>query len=579
MNAIRSLYVVLVCMPMISMARVNRYAYDERPDANLVRTQASYYQNLETPNYNIELENNGDQKNVADYAGNFTKTFEHDATTSAATAQGQASYETLVDAVNNGLQATYNAIVRDASATRKLANPQASAAWSLVGRDSSLIPLALPPTLDSRHAACEMAEVYLQAICRNVAFNDYGTGTGTDADTYNGGSITENAAKVLTAYGADYKGPKVGGIVTPAVLFRGTATGCLVGPYISQFLLQTEYRINQKLLPILSYVPIASDREFGVTWDNFIAIQNGAVPVPYDASDFSTLRYIIDGRDMGTWVHNDLPVDGCNGSFNVLMNNGFPMAPNLPYYNGSMPNEGAFTTMGAPDVSYLIAGASVAALKHAWAHKWRAARRLRPEAMAGLAHRVKETSTNPYGLNADLFATLDGINVMDWNNWRNQQQLPSDPANDTYLLGQMYPEASPTHPSYPAGHAVVAGACTTIVKALVDDEALFSAYLTPVKPDPADPTMLVALSGEGEDVMTVGGELDKFASNIALGRDFAGVHYRSDGDEGINLGEQVAIYYLQDWARTYMEQDFTGFELTKRDGTRIRITATDIIPL
>jgi len=342
---------------------------------------------------------------------------------------------------------------------------------------------------------------------------------------------------------------------------------------------QTDYRLNQSLLKIKPYVPIASTREFGVTWDNFLAIQNGAVPVPYSPSDFSTLRYVITGRDAGTWVHTDLPVDSYNTALNVLINNGFPMASNLPYNTGAMPNEDAFVTMGFADVSALIGNISVAALKHAWAHKWRAARRLRPEAMAGLAHHAKVSGENPYGLNADLFATLGGINVMDWNNWRNQQQLPSDLKNDTYLLGLEYPEGSPTHPSYPAGHAVVAGACTAILKAFFDDQALFKDYLTPVKPNPADPTMLVNLSGEGENSMTVGGELDKLASNIALSRDFAGVHYRSDGDDGINLGEQVAIYYLQDWARTYMEQDFAGFELTKRDGTRIRINANDIFTI
>jgi hypothetical protein len=35
--------------------------------------------------------------------------------------------------------------------------------------------------------------------------------------------------------------------------------------------------------------------------------------------------------------------------------------------------------------------------------------------------------------------------------------------------------------------------------------------------------------------LTVGNELNKLASNIALGRDAAGVHYRSDGVQGIRL--------------------------------------------
>lgn len=552
----------------------SRFGYDERPDAYRIRIGCSYNETFNVPNYNIELENNGDQVNIADYAGNFTKTFPHNPITGIADAIGQQSYETLVQAVQDGQQSTYNEIVRTDPTARKLVNPQASAAWSLVGRDSSLIPLALPPTLDSRWAACEMAEVYLNAICRDVKFDEYGTGAGSDLDPNGGGSITQKACDVLNAYGTDYKGPTP---VTPANLFRGPDAGCLVGPYISQFMWHDLHFLNQPLATIQQYVPIANTHEFGVTWDNFVAIQDGFVPVPYGPTDFSGYRYVITGRDAGTWVHNDLPVDSYNNALNILINNGFPYAPNLPYYNGSTPNEDAFVTMFATDISNLIAAVSTQALKEAWAHKWRAARRLRPEAMGGLAHRVMVTGLNPYGLHGDLFATMGGVNVMDWTLIRNSAQGPGDPDYQTYLLGLEYPEGSPTHPSYPAGHAVVAGACTTVIKAIIDDQALFADYLAPVKPNPNVPTSLVALSNaEGANLLTVGGELDKLASNIALGRDIAGVHYRSDGDYGINLGELTAIYFLQDWATTYAEEDFTGFELTKRNGERIRITATEI---
>ena len=37
------------------------------------------------------------------------------------------------------------------------------------------------------------------------------------------------------------------------------------------------------------------------------------------------------------------------------------------------------------------------------------------------------------------------------------------------LLPMAFPEGSPTHPAYGAGHATVAGACTTILKAWFDE--------------------------------------------------------------------------------------------------------------
>src|SRR5436309_532933 len=118
-----------------------------------------------------------------------------------------------------------------------------------------------------------------------------------------------------------------------------------------------------------------------------------------------------------------------------------------------------------------------------------------------------------------------------------------------------YPEGSPLHPAYPAGHAAIAGACATVLKAFFQTSFVIP-HLVEASADG-----LVLLPYRGPD-LTVGGELNKLASNIALGRDTAGVHWRSDGIEGIKLGEAVAIGILRDLRATYHE-DFPGFALTK----------------
>ena len=61
--------------------------------------------------------------------------------------------------------------------------------------------------------------------------------------------------------------------------------------------------------------------------------------------------------------------------------------------------------------------------------------------------------------------------------------------------------------------------------------------------------------------MTIKTELNKLGSNVAIGRNHAGVHWRSDYTESVFLGEQVAIQLLQDYGFTYNE-DFVGFGLT-----------------
>jgi len=74
----------------------------------------------------------------------------------------------------------------------------------------------------------------------------------------------------------------------------------------------------------------------------------------------------------------------------------------------------------------------------------------------------------------------------------------------------------------------------------------------------------------GSDNLTVGGELNKIAANVANGRNMAGVHWRSDATASLKLGETIAISILKEQRSCYNEQ-FNGFSLTKFDGTTITV--------
>ena len=136
----------------------------------------------------------------------------------------------------------------------------------------------------------------------------------------------------------------------------------------------------------------------------------------------------------------------------------------------------------------------------------------------------------------------------------------------SYLLPQAFSEGCPLHPSYGAGHATVAGACVTILKAFFNESFVIP---EPVIPGP-DGHTLRPYTGPGADRLTVGGELNKLAANVALGRDFAGIHWRADYTESVKLGEAVAISILRDQRACYNEA-FSGFTFTKFDGTTITI--------
>lgn len=576
------------------ITRFSPYGLQENRAAFAIRLAADYLRALgQIPN-NLPAENNGDEKLVPGYASQFTKTFEHDPSTGLVTAQGQTSYQQLVTAMNSGLQADFNAIIRYPSSF-KLVNPQAGLAFCMEGCDSSLFSIAQFPQLSSAELAAYMIELYLMQLCRDVQFNQYGTGLGSDSNG-SGGSLTNDAAAVLQDLGSAYMGPRNSfGVVDASVLFRGDSYGSLAGPYVSQFALlslKTPFMAgtgaqNLNPAPFIKLVqqwPIAQGRQFGVSFADFVAIENGTCPKPYTANDYDPVnkRYIITGRDWGSFVHFDINCESFFYAAYILNGYGFPYSLSLPYYNGAMPNEGSFATMGMVEMFSMLEGVSVEAMKASWAQKWRCNRALRPEAFGGLVQQAEVTASNPFSLDTSLFVSHAGINVLNQVLANNTLQA-NYPDNNltqaqaaTYLFAQMYPEGSPNHPTYPSGHATIAGACATILKAFFEDTTLITTVVVPVQPNPSNPTQLIPLSNQGENLITVASELDKLASNVAMARSFAGVHYRIDGEQGILLGEAVAIKYLQDHCMNYNEQAFTGYVITKRDGTRIRITADTV---
>jgi hypothetical protein len=185
----------------------------------------------------------------------------------------------------------------------------------------------------------------------------------------------------------------------------------------------------------------------------------------------------------------------------------------------------------------------------AWFQKWLVHRRTRPEEFGGRVHQTLVGAAR-YPVHADLLnsAALKAVYA----------------ANGTYLLPQAYPEGCPLHPSYPSGHATVSGACSVMLKAFFDETQI----VTNCVQASADG---LSLAPFGDTALTVGGEINKLAFNVTMGRDFAGIHYRSDAEAGLRLGEEVAIAMLQDLVQVFAE-DFNGFAFTRLDGTPVTIS-------
>ncbi len=456
----------------------------------------------------------------------YSKGLPHDAATGEA---DRAALQILRDGIASGSHASLEKVPLGGYV--KLADPQAAFAFDLIGPDSRQIAVPAPPPFSSAEQAAEMVEMYWHALLRDVAFDDYEQNP-----------IAARAALELTQL-PGYKGPRdESGTVTPALLFRGTSRGGRTGPYLSQFLVRdlpwTPIRVPQKIRTAIAKHDYVMDEQ------SWLALQNGAISEDTKFAEKPT--YVRTGRDLAEFVHRDFTYQLCLGACLMLLKMSAPVDGGIPYHYSI--SQSGFVTFGPSDVLHLVASVANVALKAAWYQKWCLHMRLRPEEYGGRVQKHLK-GTARYPLHVDLL---------------NSAALEQTRSRfSTGLLPQAYPEGSPTHPSYIGGHAVIAGACVTALKAFFNETWVMPGSVLPA----ADGQSLKPYK---ELQLTVGQELDKLAENVAYGRDFAGIHWRSDEEAGLRLGEEVAIHMLRE-TRMTSHEIFDGFQLTRMDGTSITI--------
>jgi len=478
--------------------------------------------------------NNGDDKRYADRRGSFTKSLLHDCDGLV----DCTAYQTLLDALTSGCPSDFNAITMGGS--RKLTDPQASYSFSLEGADAAINVVIPAPNFSSAQMAGEMVELYWQAILRDVPFNKYPMDIGVNY-----------AINDLNAL-SDFRGPRQSGEVTPATLFRLNLPGVSDGPFISQFLYLPIPNLGGvteqvKLMPLSG-----QQNDFLTNFDDWFTVQNGGtLNKTIQFSDSPT--FIRTGRDLGDWVHLDYPIQAFLDAALILSSFGAAALDNNHPYK-SNPTQTGFVSYGVVDLLNLVSNVTQASLKATWYQKWLVHRRVRPEEFGFFVNEQIVNNTD-YGIHQDLKNSFAIVAMGD--------------IYGNLFLPQQYPEGCPTHPSYPCGHGVLAGACATILKAWFNEAFVIP---NPVKPN-ANNNQLVSYD---LSLLTVGGELNKLVSNIAKGRDIAGVHFRSDCQEGLALGEAIALSILEDEAYT-KNINFSGFTLTKFDGTVITVGAKKLI--
>ncbi|HEX2189229.1 MAG TPA: hypothetical protein VHG51_10050 [Longimicrobiaceae bacterium] len=516
------------------------------------------------------------------YVANYSKGLQHDANGDVI----PASYQSLLTALQNRTHSSFEAVqLGTPSGGLRLTNPQAGLAFTLEGPDPQALTQPPAPRIDSAQNSSEMAELYWMALARDVHFSNYGT----DA-------TIQQAIQSLNTEFTDFRGPKVNGQVTAQTVFRGIFPGETTGPYLSQFLWKGNsdprapdwqgrsaqdgfitygvLKIDQRRWTVLP----GTQSDFLTEYSWWLEAQNGVDKRGMDRFDMTQRRFIRNLRDLANFVHFDQVLDAFYNAALILISEprgnqllsslrpladiefrndvGNPYDP-APPRTPSRTQVG-FATFGTTHVLTLLSEALIRALRAVWYQKWFVHRRLRPEEFGGRIHNHLTGRRLYPQINAQILNSLKTGKLAPYFGQAGER-FP------TYLLPQAYPEGAPTHPAYGAGHATGAGACATILKAFFHESQAIENPQVPT----ADGTKLMAYTGPGYNQMTVGGELNKLAGNIALGRNGAGVHWRTDYDQSLLLGETIAIQLLQEQSILFNEPDF--FELRRFDGTCVRI--------
>jgi hypothetical protein len=507
----------------------------------------------------------------------------------------------------------------------RLTNPLAGLTLDSEAPDTHAIATMPPPAFTTNAAAAELVELYWMALLRDLPFAqfngyvlDYGPlQVGID-DAYND-LLTYPYFRDFFGKGKNFRKEDMFKAALPGNP-NGFA-GARNGPHVSQFLLrgtdltQTlddgtvvvvrpagqgvvafgSQDLDQRQRTVTPYVNFLSDP---VTWRS---VQGGANLTGRDRVESSPLRFIRDPRDLANYVHfckiyQEYYVTACilltlvprtgatkKGTHTVsrlhrlaapsaVANEFQPPTPDVlnegnPYRRSQ--SQTGFATFG---VTHILTGlAEVASRAHRAVlfHKFMVHRRIRPEEFAGRVHFQLNGARN-YNIDPQLVGggSSQPAQVLQYVN-----QL-----YNSYLLPMAYPEGCPTHASFPAAHATLAGAATTMLKAFFNGDFCFDEVFD------AEPVyglnLTLLKNSDGSDVrLGVGDELDKLASNVAFARSMAGVHYRSDNVAGLLLGEQIAIGLLKEQSLGLPERDRADdsgkgigfFKIKKFDGTVVEI--------
>ncbi len=552
---------------------------------------------------------NGDEA-LSSKAMSFTKGLEHDPHTGLVS--NPADFDALVKAIDSGNPSHYKDVNNGNPGHynwRAWESGSAGLTYDLQGPDSHAV--TMPPSPGINHQsdilAGEMAELYAQALLRDVHFGVFSMNkdiyldyVGKNTHNYHWYKKEWNKADDIVANLASFtfdnrKSPTPFSLLTA---FRGFTQGDIDGPYLSQFLLSGDNGLNNRddntpeydaCDGFISYgaqtidqrVRQASKKDYLTSWNEWLLIQNGGDARRLEQYKGNNRRFITTPRDLATFVHYDALYQAYLNACILLLNINAPLGEGIPFKdeNDLIDKQQGFALYGGPHILTLVTEVATRALKAVRYQKFNVHRRLRPEALAA---RLEKATHMP----VEIKSKIETIRQQIADSGLMNRLLDT---SGNLLLPMAFAEGSPMHPSYGAGHATVAGACVTMLKAFFKGDNYIhvskngETITVDDKCHQGDYAFMPSLDGrrlrvvEVSQSLTLEGELNKLAANISIGRDWAGVHYYSDYYESMLMGEEIAVGILQEQTITHNTLENLSYNFTSFKGHKIKIHEGDVI--
>jgi len=499
-------------------------------------------------------------------------------------------------------------------------NPQAGLAHDRLTDHPSQFDMPPAPSVLSFSTAAEMTELYWMAELRDQSLHTLSKSP----------KMAEAIEDVNSSYTEALKEDEFGGIergvdlpggsdgfkpFTSETIFRAGLPGEEFGGLISQFFLR-DIPFGTQTISQLQH-PYKTGRNYLTKFEDWLVAQNTGVDEnksdyrsanEFDESYFEPnglKRYISTMRDLARFVNKDALHQAYFNAALVLLNGkakwceGNPYRDDDPLTNKKSPKrEAGFGTLGGPHILALVSEVATRALKVVWHQKWQVHLRLRPEAYGGLVHvqtiGVKQADGSYIKREYSLPDFLEKTAIS-----KILREHSKADGEESLLLPMAFSPGSPTHPAYGAGHATVAGACVTVLKAFfatfesskegmrvpahtvdaVDTPIDFATlreragipYGTPsainiyrTGVEEADKSKSIYEIDSTNPQLTIEGELNKIAANVALGRSMGGVHWRTDNTRSLRLGEFIASHILADITKDLNEECYFAFRTFAR---------------